>query len=112
MGSKAIVVGVLRATGEKADVALNTLTHTARTVVRQAAALEADLAACTKGLALGAIASAKDLGVDRGSAAAAAAQGALDGAHDAGSAAVEKVRGTLKGTIGGITIGLPEPLKQ
>jgi hypothetical protein len=112
MGAKAIVVGVLRGTGEKEEAALGTLSHTARTVVHQAAALGTDLAACTKGLVLGAIACARDVGVDRGRAASVAAQGALDGARDADSAAVDKVRDALREAIGGVTVGLPAPLQK
>lgn len=112
MGAKAVVVGVLRGTGEREEAALTTLSHTARTVIREAAVLSTDLAACTKGLILGAIASAKDMGVDRGRAASAAARGALDGSQDAGSVEVDKVRATLRAPIGGVTVGIPEPVKK
>lgn len=111
-GAKAIVVGVLRATGEKEDVALKTLSQTARTVIRQSAKMEGDLAASAKGLVLGSIASAKDMGVDRGIAASAAAQGALEGAEEAGSLAADKVREALKQTIGGVKVLPLEPIKK
>ena len=112
MGTKAIVVGVLSGIGEKDEAALRVLSHTARTIIRNAAGMRGDLAACTKGLVLGAIASAKDLGVDRDKAASAAAQGAVDGSHEAGSAADETVRGALKEAIGGIKVALPEALRK
>ncbi len=102
--SKAVVVGVLRGLGEREDAALLTLSRTSRAVLREAAGLEADLAACLKGLVLGAIASAKDLGVDRAKAATAAAQGALEGAQGAGAAAVDRVREALREPIGGVTV--------
>jgi len=112
MGTKAIIVGVVRGIGEKGEAALVLLSHAARSVLRNAAGMGADLAACTKGLILGAIASAKDLGVDRGKSASAAAQGALDGAHDVGSVAVDKVRDALKEAIGGVKVGIPEPSRS
>ena len=111
-GDKAIMVGSLRATGEKQDVALKTHSCTARSVIRQTAGIGGDLAASVKGLVLGAIASAKDMGVDRGNAASAAAQGALEGAEEAGSVAIETVRGALKQTIGGVKVVPLEPIKK
>ena len=65
------------------------------------------MAATAKGLVLGAIASAKDLGVDLAKTASTAAQGALEGATEAGSAATDKVRKALMESIGGIKIVLP-----
>ena len=105
--SKAIVVGVLRGLGEREDAALLTLSRTSRAVLREAAGLEADLAACVKGVILGAIASAKDIGADRIKAATASAQGALEGAQGAGASAVDQVRDALKEPIGGVTVELP-----
>ncbi len=107
--AKAIVVGVLRGLGEREDAALLTLSRTARAVLREAAGLEADLAACTKGLILGAIASAKDLGVDRAKAASAAAEGAMEGARGAGATAVDRVLEALKEPIGGVKVALAVP---
>lgn len=112
LGAKAIVVGVLRGTGGKAETGLKTLSHTSRAVIRITAQLGGDLSASVKGLILGAIASARDLGVDRAQTATSAAQGALEGADEAGSAATEAVRKALKEDIGGVKVVLPEPLRK
>lgn len=111
VGAKAIVVGVLRAAGEKEGAALSTLSFTARAVIRETARIGGDLASSAKGLVLGAIASAKDLTVDRGDAAFAAARGALEGAQEGPYGAAEKVRAALKEPIGGVTIALPRAIE-
>lgn len=112
LGAKAILVGVLRATGEREAAALKTISHTSLAVIRTAAQLSADLSASLKGLILGAIASAKDVGVERAQAATSAAQGALEGAGEAGSAAVDTMRRALREDIGGIHVALPEPVRN
>jgi len=112
LGAKAIVVGVLRGTGGKAETGLKTLSHTSRAVIRITAQLGGDLSASVKGLILGAIASARDLGVDRAQTATSAAQGALEGADEAGSVAIEEVRKALKDDIGGVKVVLPETVRK
>lgn len=112
LGAKAIVVGVLRGTGEKEEAALKLLSHTARAVIRCTAQLGGDLAASVKGLVLGAIAGAKDANVDRARMASAGAQGALEGADEAGSVAADRVRQVLKETIGGVKVVLPDPIRR
>ena len=112
LGAKAIVVGVLRGTGGKAENGLKTLSHTSRAVIRITAQLGGDLSASVKGLILGAIASARDLGVDRAQTASSAAQGALEGADEAGSVATEEVRKALKEDIGGVKVVLPEAVRK
>jgi hypothetical protein len=112
LGAKAVVVGVLRGTGEKEEAALKTLSHTARAVIRYTVQLGGDLGASVKGLVLGAIAGAKEANVDRAKMATAGAQGALEGADEAGSAAAEKVRQALKEPIGGVKVVLPEPIRR
>lgn len=112
LGAKAIVVGVLRGTREKEEAALKTLSHASRTVILQAAQLSGDLSAAVKGLILGAIASARDVGVDRAKTASSAAQGALEGAEEAGSVAAETVRKALREEIGGMKVVLPERVKK
>lgn len=111
LGSKAVLVGVLRGTGERETAAVKTISHTSRAVIRFAAQLGGDLSASLKGLVLGAIASARDIGVDRAQAASAAALGAVDGADEAGSAAAETIRRCLREDIGGMHVALPEPVK-
>ncbi|MBI3857504.1 MAG: hypothetical protein HY293_17625, partial [Planctomycetes bacterium] len=71
-----------------------------------------NLAAATKGLILGAIASAKAMGLDTAKAASTAAQGAYEGAAEAGSVTVERVMAALKEPIGGIKVALPERLAK
>ena len=107
-GSKAIVMGVVRGTGEKGDAALKLVSHTAKTVIHHTADMGGDLAAATKGLVLGAIASAKHMGVDSAQAASMAAQDALEGAKETSSVTGERVLGALKEPIGGIKVALPQ----
>ena len=107
VGAKAILIGVLQATGERGEDALKTVSHVARTAVRQTAKSEEDLAAVTKGLVLGAIAGAKAMDVELLKAASTAAQGALEGADAARASAVDTIRDALKKSIGGIVVSLP-----
>ena len=111
-GSKAIVMGVVRGTGEKGDAALKIVSHTAKIVIHHIADMGGNLAAATKGLVLGAIASAKSMGVEQAQAASMAAQGALEGATESGSVTAERVLGALKEPIGGIKVAIPEPVKK
>ena len=112
LGAKAIIVGVLHGIGAREAAGLKALSHTSRAVIRITAQLGGDLSASVKGLILGAIASARDLGVDRAQAATSAAQGALEGADEAGSDAAEVVRKALKEDIGGVKVVLPEPIRK
>ena len=108
--AKGIVMGVLRGMDAKGEEALRMLAAAATAVVHHTADRGGNLAAATKGLVLGAIASAKAIEVDVDKAASAAARGALDGATQAGSVTVERVMTALKEPIGGRKIVLPEPL--
>ena len=112
LGAKAILVGVLKGTGERETAAAKTISSTSCAVIRSAAKLGGDLSACMIGLVLGAIASARDIGVDRAQAASAAAQGALEGAEEAGSAAADAIRRSLRENIGGTHVELPESIKN
>ena len=112
VGTKAIIVGVVRGTGEKEETGLRILSYTARIVIHHTAQLGGDLAAAAKGLVLGGIACARDLGVDRAKAASAAAEGAVEGAEGEGSVATERVCNALKERIGDIHVALPEPVKK
>lgn len=107
--AKAIVMGVVRGAAAKDDAALRILAHASRTIIHHTADRGGDLAAATKGLVLGGIASARTIGVDLAKAASIAAQGAVEGAREAGSVTVERVLGALKEPIGGIKVALPEP---
>lgn len=110
VGTKAIVVGVIRGTGEKEDAALKTLSNIVRTVIRQTAEMNGDVGAAATGLVLGAIASAEDMGVSPSKAASAARDAATEEGNRIGAAAAEKVRGALKQDIGGINFGSTGPL--
>lgn len=110
--AKAIMVGVVRGTGATEDGALKILSHVAKTVIHHAADRGADLAAVTKGLVLGAIASSKSIGVESAVATSTAARGAYEGAVEAGSVTVERVLAALKEPIGGAKVALPYPLAR
>lgn len=104
-GTKAIVVGVLRGTGEKDQAALKTLSHTVRTVIRETAQLNGDVAGAASGLILGAIEITNLTGVDPVMAVSTVSRAAIEEADQIGASAAEKVRNTLKKKeIGGIRI--------
>src|SRR5205823_5826457 len=107
---KAIMMGVVRGTGLTSEAALQILSHAAKIVIRQTADRNGNLAVAIKGIVLGAIASARPMGVETAKAASTAAQGALEGAAEAGSVTVERVLGALKEPIGGNKVVLPAPL--
>ena len=109
-GTKAIIMGVVRGTGATKDAALKMVAHAAKIIIHHTADRNGNLAAAIKGIVLGAIASAKSMGVETATAASMAAQGALEGASEAGSVTVERVLGALKEPIGGNKVVLPEPL--
>ena len=107
-GSKAIVLGVLRGTGEKDQAALKTLSHTVRTVIRETAQLNGDVAGVASGLVLGAIESTKLTGVEPSRAVSEVTRAAIEEADQIGASAAEKVRDTLKKKeIGGVRIPIP-----
>lgn len=108
---KAIIMGVARGTGAMNEAALVILSRSARIIVHHTADRNGNLAAAVKGIVLGAIASARTMGVDTARSATAAALGALEGASEAGSVTVERVLGALKEPIGGSKVVLPEPLR-
>ncbi len=106
IGTKAIVMAILRGTGETGTAAMTTLSQTARAVVRHTSEMHGDVGESTKGLVLGAIASAKTTGVERPQAATAAGRAAIAEAELIGAAAVARVRGALKQEIGGILVAI------
>jgi hypothetical protein len=65
-----------------------------------------------KGAVEGAIAGAKEIGVDTAGAASAAANGALKAAGSVGTTAVDEIKRTLTGTIAGVKVVLKEPFTQ
>ena len=109
-GAKAIVMGIVRGTGATNEEGLKILSHAAKIVIHHTADRGGNLAAASKGVILGAIASAKTLGMDTAKAASTAAQGALEGAKEAGSVTVERVLAALKEPIGGSKVVLPHLL--
>ncbi len=112
VGTKAIVVGVFRGTGEKEEAALKTLSHTARTIIRQTADNNGDVGAAATGLVAGAVASAKQIGVDPAKVASAAGSAAIEEADRISAVAGEKVRSALKKDASRTSAVLPEALKK
>lgn len=108
VGSKAVVMGVIRGTCEKEELALNTLSHTARTVIRQTAEMNGDVGAAATGLVLGAIAGAEYMRVTPSKAASAVRTAAIKEGDRNGLVAAEKVRTALRKDIGGINFGSTE----
>ena len=111
MGTKAIMMGVIRGGGERDIEALKILSHTARSVVRQTAAMKGDLGAAVTGLVRGAMAGAEHIGVDPAKAAWAVSGAAIEEAYYVGSLAGQGVRKALKENIGGFKVASPEFLK-
>lgn len=107
VGTKAIVMGVIRGTGEREAAALRTLSHAARAVIGQTAALSGDLRAATRGLVLGALASADHMGVTPSKAAVAARGAAIDEAERLGPGAAIEVRGAFKTALGAVQVDVP-----
>jgi hypothetical protein len=60
----------------------------------------------------GAIAGAKEIGVDTAEAASAAASGALKAAGDISGEALEQARRAATGTIAGVKVVLKEPFRK
>ena len=107
VGTKAIVMGVIRGTGEREAAALLTLSNAARAVIGQTADLNGDLGAAARGLVLGAVASAEHMGVTPSKAAVAAHGAAIDEAERLGPDAAVEVRGALKSAFGGVHVDVP-----
>ena len=110
--AKGVWIGVLRESRRKRDLALVELTHAARTIMCQTAALGSDMAHAARGIVRGSIQSAKECGLDAHHAAAAAARRVLEVTEDLGAAAREKVRQALSGTIEGIQVQLGRPFSE
>ena len=108
IGAKAILLGVLQAAAAQGETALRIIAHVARAAVHHAGKTEEDLGPVGKGVVLGAISGAKEIGVDLEKAASTAARGALEGAESASLAAMETLRAALKKGIGGIVVNLPK----
>jgi len=106
---KAIIMGVVRGSGAKKEAGLQLLAHAAKIVVHHTADLGGNLTTATKGLVLGAIASARYLDVDIARAASTTAQGALEGAGDGSSVSVARILAALKDPIAGRRLALPLP---
>jgi hypothetical protein len=60
----------------------------------------------------GAIAGAKEIGLNAESAASAAASGAIKGAGEISSTAVEQVRDAVTGVISGVKVVVKEPFRK
>jgi len=93
---------VLRGTKHVSTEALGTIGHASEAVIRQTAAVGGKLEHAATGLGVGAIDSAKTIGVSAEDAAAAAAHGAVTAAEKLSAAAGQAVRNALTGTIGGV----------
>jgi len=109
---KGIVVGLLHGSGDRGEAALQTISHTARTVIHHTAMTRSDVTSATAGLVEGAIETALDSGVDVTRAASAAAQGALEGAEEVSFAAANQVRSALTAHFHGVRILLLPTYQQ
>lgn len=98
LSAKAILVGVLRATGEKGRVALAALSETSRVLLFYSVGNGLEASALARGCVLGAVACAPYLGVEREEAVSAAGRGALEGAAPSGGDGA--VRAALHGFPG------------
>lgn len=112
VGAKAIVMGVVRGTKAREDEALGTLSQTARAVILEASDMNGDVAAAATGLVLGAIASARKMGVMPAKAADAARRAAIQEADRIGPTVSVQVRAAMAKDIGGINAGALEPLPK
>ncbi len=110
VAAKAMMVGAVLGTREKEPATLATLTDAARIIILETSAAGGDVSQATRGVILGARASAKAVKVESGRAATAAARGAVEGGELSGPIAAEKVREALNNLIGGIRVVLPDPV--
>ena len=108
--AKAIVMGVIRGTGEKEDVALKTLSHAAHSIIHQTAGMTGDIAAAATGVVLGAIASAAHMGVAPLRAAAAARGAVIEEAERLVPAEAVRVRRALVKDVGEYNVVFPPPI--
>jgi hypothetical protein len=110
--AKGVVVGVLKGTKHVGAEAIDTIGHTAESMIHHTSEAGGELGHAAVGLVEGAIHSAKDLGVSAEDAASAAAHGALRGADKVGTKALETVRHAMTQTISGVKVVLKEPFKR
>lgn len=110
VGTKAVVMGVIRGVDERGDAALVILGHAARTVVRETSKARGDLRAAALGLVLGAVVSARAMGVLPSRAAYVARDAAVEEAGRIGSVAAEQVGGALKEDLGRTRVPTPSAL--
>ena len=98
-GARAIVAGVLRGAGENEDAALQTLSHAARVIIREAVLLGYSPTAWIEGIFSGAVAGSRAFGLHRENAISAAAQGVFRGAQEAGLEPADAAGAAMARTI-------------
>ncbi len=108
VGTKAVMMGVIRAADERGEAALLTLAQAARDVIRATTEWRGDLRSAALGLVLGAVVSARGMGVVPSRAAHVARAAAIEEAERIGFAAAEQVCAVLKEDVA--PIGVPAPL--
>ncbi len=105
------MVGSIKGTGEVMNAAVDTVSVSARTLVKSAAEVGGDLGAVARNTVEGAISGAKQVGLNVEEAASAAATGAIKGAGEVSQEAVRQVRGAVTGFIAGVKVVVKEPFK-
>lgn len=110
-GARAIIAGVLRGAGANEDSALQTLSHAARTILREAVLLGHDPKAWIEGIFSGAVAGSNAFGLHQENALTAAAQGVLRGAKEAGLDPADSVGAALARTIHALMVERGDPAR-
>jgi hypothetical protein len=106
------LLGVVRGVRDLGTASIDMIGTTAGSLVSETAKVGGNLGITAKGAVEGAIAGAKEIGVDTAAAASAAANGALKAAGSVGTTAVDEIKRTLTGTIAGVKVVLKEPFTQ
>ena len=105
------MVGSIKGTGEVLNAAVDTVSVSARTLVKSAAEVGGDLGTVARNTVEGAISGAKQVGLNVEEAASAAATGAIKGAGEVSEQAVHQVRNAVTGFIAGVKVVVKEPFK-
>ena len=103
---------MIRGTREVGVEATESISASARSVVKSAAEVGGDLGSAARSAVEGSIAGAKELGLKAEDAASAAASGAIEGAGEIGGTAVEQVRKAVTDVIAGVKVVVKEPFKS
>ena len=90
---------------------IDTVSVSARTLIKSAAEVGGDIGTVARNTVEGAIAGAKQVGLNVEEAASAAATGAIKGAGEVSQQAVQQARNAVTGVIAGVKVVLKEPFK-